>query len=79
MTTCKGCYHRRILGRCYGEACHYSLDSGKLRGCSAASCRKNEVHYVTPKEGQAIFEKEGAPSASPFEKSFLFGSKRVGA
>lgn len=38
---CRGCCHHRYLhGRCDIKVCHYILDTGEPRGCSARNCSK---------------------------------------
>lgn len=43
---CAGCAHRRYLSGDDGmTVCHFSLDTGTLRGMSAAQCFASRAHY----------------------------------
>lgn len=46
---CPGCKYRRYLsGTQFGKrikACHYSIDTDYLRGCSAKECFEKKVHF----------------------------------
>ena len=36
--SCKGCtYHRKLMGE---YICYYSMDTGRLKGCTADNCDK---------------------------------------
>jgi hypothetical protein len=40
-TSCKGCVYRRAFGSNSNyTVCHYLIDTGKPRGCSAENCDK---------------------------------------
>ena len=54
-TSCKGCGHYRTFSGNYtkGErGCHYLLDTGEPRGCSAENCTKKEPYRRQPKQAQ---------------------------
>lgn len=53
-TSCKGCGHYRTIGgNNSGErGCHYLLDTGEPRGCSAENCTKKEPYRRQPKQAQ---------------------------
>ena len=46
---CKGCIHRKTLSGVPGgnKACHYCIDTGEPRGCTAEDCYTNRIHYTT--------------------------------
>lgn len=46
--TCKGCKYRRpVSGVEHGTgACHYCVDTGEPRGCSARECYARKIHYA---------------------------------
>ena len=49
---CKGCVHRRPLSGApnWLKACHYAIDTGELRECSAEECYTNKIHYTTRRQ-----------------------------
>ena len=53
---CTGCTHYRLFSRSNkseGYACHYSLDTDKLRGYTAEECGKNKIRFE-PKIGKKV-------------------------
>lgn len=48
---CEGCKYYRLLGDAAGlRACHYLLDTGEVRGCSADNCTKKDRSKGTVKK-----------------------------
>ena len=53
---CKNCTHYRLLRRGFagdGYVCHYSLDTGNLRGCTADECNEKKIRFE-PKIGKKV-------------------------
>lgn len=50
MAECTGCHYRRRISSSFNtKACHYAIDTDKLRGCSAQECFDKKIHYMPRK------------------------------
>lgn len=63
---CEGCYYRRPLAGKEGiTACHFSLDTGRLRGCPANHCTQKITEREFKQHTKA--EADFAQSISPMK------------